>query len=114
MSHSHQVREYQITDSGINLVDVYVGPEGVLTGTARVTQEARERAAAKRRQQAVDRRRREIGRRREAIERQIAELRASIEIEEEEAGRLVAEEGAHEAILTSDRAALAVKRGAAE
>ena len=46
MSHSNQVREYRVTDSGIELIDAYIGPEGVLTGTARLSQEARERAAA--------------------------------------------------------------------
>ena len=61
MSHSNQVREYRITDRGIELTDVYVGPDGVLTGTARLTQEAREKAAARRRQEAIGRRRREIG-----------------------------------------------------
>jgi circadian clock protein KaiC len=42
MAHSNQVREFKLTDSGIDLVDVYVGPGGVLTGTARLAQQARE------------------------------------------------------------------------
>ena len=48
MAHSTQLREFRLTDRGIDLVDVYVGPGGVLTGTARVVQEAAERAAARR------------------------------------------------------------------
>jgi circadian clock protein KaiC len=114
MSHSNQVREYQITDRGVVLTDVYVGPDGVLTGTARLTQEARERAEERRRQEAIGRRRRDMARRREAIERQIAELRATIQIEEDETAMLIAEEDSHEEVLVRDSVALAARRGAAE
>lgn len=114
LSHSNQVREYRITDTGIELIEPYIGPEGVLTGTARLTQAAREQAAAARRRQEVERRQRELARRREALERQIGELRAALEVEEEEANLLLAEEGTHEAALASDRLAVATRRGAAE
>ena len=114
MSHSNQVREYRVTDSGVELIEAYIGPEGVLTGTARLSQEAREKAAAKRRLEEVERRRREIGRRRDALERQIEELRANLEVEEEEARKLLAEEEGHEATLAVDRAVFAARRGAAE
>ena len=46
MAHSNQVREFVLSDKGIDLVDVYLGADRVLTGTARVAQEAQERAAA--------------------------------------------------------------------
>ncbi|MBI0539470.1 circadian clock protein KaiC [Roseomonas sp. KE2513] len=114
MSHSNQVREYRMTDTGIELIEPYIGPEGVLTGTARMSQAARERAAAARRQQEVERRRRDLARRREAMERQIGELRAALEIEEEEANLLLTQEDTHEATLASDRVAVATLRGAAE
>jgi circadian clock protein KaiC len=114
MSHSNQVREYRITDTGVVFVDVYVGPEGVLTGTARLTQEAKEKAAARRRQEEIGRRRREIARRREAIERQIAELQATLQTDEDETTKLIAEDDAHEDIRVRDSAALAERRGAAE
>jgi circadian clock protein KaiC len=45
MSHSNQLREFRLTDHGVELLDVYVGPEGVLTGSSRLSQEAREKAA---------------------------------------------------------------------
>ena len=95
MSHSNQMREYRITDAGIELVDAYVGPDGVLTGTARVNQQAREQAAV-------------------ALRRQEAELQSARDLEEEEARVLLAEEDAQEATLASDRQAIAVRRGAAE
>ena len=44
-AHSNQVREFVLTDHGVELVDVYVGPAGVLTGSARLAQEAAERDA---------------------------------------------------------------------
>ncbi len=86
----------------------------MLTGTARLAQEARERAAAAQRQQDVERRRRDLARRREAIERQVAELRAGLETEEQEVLTLVGEDEAREAALERDRAAVAARRGAAE
>ena len=114
MSHSNQVREYMITGTGIELIDAYVGPEGVLTGTARMTQEARERTAASRRQQGAERRRRDVARRRETLERQITELRSALEAEEDEARVLLAEDDSHESTLASNRHVVAVRRGAAE
>ena len=41
MAHSNQIREFILTDHGIELLDVYVGPEGVLTGSSRLSQEAK-------------------------------------------------------------------------
>jgi circadian clock protein KaiC len=113
-SHSNQVREYRITNAGIDLIDVYIGPDGVLTGTARITQEARESAATERRRQDVARRMRELGRRRVALERQIAELRASLEAEAEEAQALLADDAAIEETLKNNRNAIAALRGAAQ
>ena len=51
MAHSNQIREFRLTGNGIELVDVYVGPEGVLTGRERLTQEARDKAKALARRQ---------------------------------------------------------------
>ena len=45
MAHSNQIREFLLTADGVELRDVYVGPEGVLTGSMRLAQEAREQAA---------------------------------------------------------------------
>ncbi|MGH7116330.1 MAG: circadian clock protein KaiC [Stellaceae bacterium] len=114
MSHSNQVREYRITDRGVELIPAYIGPEGVLTGAARLSQEAREQAAAVSRRQEVERRRRDLARRRAVMERQIIELRAALEAEEDETEALAIEDDASETALTTDRAALALRRGAAE
>lgn len=111
MSHSNQVREYQITDTGIDLIDAYIGTEGVLTGSARLAQEAREQAVAVQQMQETERRRRDVNRRREGLERQIAELRSALEAEEEEARKLSVEEDSRQATLVSGRAELAARRG---
>ena len=58
-AHSNQIREFLLTDRGIELKPVYVGTEGVLTGSARVAQEARERAEAAARHQRLEQSRRQ-------------------------------------------------------
>jgi circadian clock protein KaiC len=83
MAHSAQVREFRLTAEGIQLIDVSVGPQGVLVGSARAAQEARVRAAVSQRQTETTRRRRELDRRRKVIESQIAVLQAEIESAEE-------------------------------
>ncbi len=60
MAHSNQIREFQLTDQGIKLADVYVGPGEVLTGTARLVQEARDRARTIADQRASERQQREL------------------------------------------------------
>jgi circadian clock protein KaiC len=76
MAHSNQIREFILGSHGIELVDVYLGNEGVLTGTARVTQEANERSAAELRRQDHQRKLRQLANKRKAIEAQIAVLRS--------------------------------------
>lgn len=78
MAHSNQIREFVLTDHGIELLDVYVGPEGVLTGSMRLAREARERAEAAAGEQAREVRRLERERNKKKIEAQIAELQAQL------------------------------------
>ena len=112
MNHSKQLREYRLTDHGIELIDAYIGPEGVLTGTARLAQEARERAAHIARRQAVEQRRRALARKRAAIERQVEEMRAEIEAEEIEVAAFIEQEATRETTIDADRDAMAQRRGA--
>jgi circadian clock protein KaiC len=114
MKHSNQIREYVITPQGIRLEDVYVGPEGVLTGSMRAAQEAREKAAALERRQEVERKQRDLQRRRAALESQIAALRAEFEATAEEAKTIEVQDQAQEQTLTEDRSAAAHRRGAEE
>jgi circadian clock protein KaiC len=114
MSHSNQVREYRMTDAGIELIDAYVGPEGVLTGTSRLMQQAREYAEADGRAKEIDQRRRQLGRSRGSLERQIAELEASLAADEDEQKTLIAEEGTVAAAVARARTIVAASRGARE
>jgi circadian clock protein KaiC len=112
MAHSNQVREFLLTDHGVELTDVYVGPAGVLTGAARRAQEAKEQADALARQEAIRRRQRDLERRRQALETQIASLRADFEAEEEEMRRVICRDERQEERLGEDRAAMARLRHA--
>jgi circadian clock protein KaiC len=88
MAHSNQVREFLLSDSGINLVDVYVGSGEVLAGSARLAQLERERVENLEYEQQIQAMRHQIERRRLAAEAQIAALRAQIESEDMELVRL--------------------------
>jgi circadian clock protein KaiC len=110
MAHSNQIREFLITDQGIVLQDVYVGREGVLTGSMRLAQEAREREDALARQQEQARKRREFERRGSAIEAQIAALEAELGAMREEAVTYSDEVDQEAAQRTSDRASMARSR----
>ncbi len=112
MAHSNQIREYKLTDHGIELLDVYVGPEGVLTGTARMAQVAREKAASLDRQQEVERKRRELERKRRAMRARIEALQADYQSVEEEMKVIAGQETAREKALTKDRQAIAKARKA--
>lgn len=111
MSHSNQLREYKLDANGIRMIAPYVGQSGVLTGAARLAQEAREREEEIGRRQQTERRRRELARKRSAVERQIEELRAAIEAEEAEIAVLVEQEESRERSFGADREAMARSRG---
>jgi circadian clock protein KaiC len=112
MAHSNQLREFLLTERGIDLLDVYVGPGGVLTGSSRLSQEARERAAALERQQNERRRERDRLRKREALEARIAALRKEFEVEDDEAEASAAQEGLREQVTVENRDRMARSRKA--
>jgi circadian clock protein KaiC len=110
MKHSNQVREFLLTSRGIDLRDVYVGPGGVLTGSARLNQEAAERADRLQQQQATAKRLRDLERKRKVLEAQTLALRAEFEAEEAEIGHLVKQEQIKEQVMDKDRTAQARSR----
>jgi len=111
MNHSNQLREYQLTSQGVRMVDAYLGSAGVLTGSARMSQEAADAAAAVRRSAESERRQREIVRKRASLERQIGDLRAALAAEEEEARKLQEYDEEFEKRMQSERRAMAAQRG---
>ncbi len=112
MSHSNQLREFLLTDHGVDLLDVYVGPEGVLTGSSRLSLESREKAAALAVQQESQRKQRELVRRREALEAKITAMRKEFEIEDAEVTILANEEATRTRSLELERKTMAMSRQA--
>jgi circadian clock protein KaiC len=112
MAHSNQLREFVLTPQGIDLLDVYVGPDGVLTGSSRLSQEARENAAALARREDAERRERERMRKREALEARIAALRKEFEVEEAEAETASEQDVSREEVIARNREAMSRSRQA--
>jgi circadian clock protein KaiC len=102
MANSNQVREFLITDRGVELADVYVGPQGVLTGSARSAQEAKERSEALEHQEDLEQRRTNLERQREAVQAQVDVLWSEFEDDADVVTRLLSrgttgrEEGAEQ------------------
>lgn len=92
MKHSNQVREFIITDKGIDLVDVYLGPEGVLIGSAREAQKLQEHTGEVLRNNSLNMKDREIVRKRKVLESKIASLQTEFESAEEELNKIYVEE----------------------
>ena len=89
MANSNQIREFILTDKGVELREVYIGAKGVLTGSARIAQEASEYAELLIHQKDIERRKHEIVLKRKALEAQIDALQADFESVESEAIELI-------------------------
>ncbi len=113
MAHSNQIREFVLSDHGIDLVDVYLGGNRLLTGSARVAQEAQERAAATLRAEDHQRKLRQLDGKRKAIAAQIAALQAEAEAESEEVHFAIAQESLQEKAGRQNTDAMAHQRGRA-
>jgi circadian clock protein KaiC len=102
MAHSNQVREFILSDQGVELRPAHFGQKGVLTESARPAPEARERATALAKK-GLERKVRALARRRHHLERQIEELRAELEEGEREIAHLAEEGRIHEMQLQAER-----------
>jgi circadian clock protein KaiC len=111
-AHSNQVREFVLTDHGVELVDVYIGAAGVLAGSARVTQQAAQRDEELRIAEELARRRRELHR--SVIEREahLVAVQDQLDAERTEINRIDLREGHQVADTESDRSAMAARRWA--
>jgi len=110
MAHSNQIREFRLTAHGIELLDVYVGADGVLTGTARISQEARDRAQQVLNRQEISRKQLELKRKREVLEAQIKVLRSEYESVESDALRTMEIEKARLVRFTHTKETIAKSR----
>jgi circadian clock protein KaiC len=112
MAHSNQIREFRLTNHGIELLDVYVGAEGVLTGSARLSQETKDDAERLVRQQEIIRKQFELDRKRQATEAQIVLLRSEFEAVESEALKVIGIDRGRTNRFDQDRARMAKSREA--
>ena len=112
MAHSNQIREFLITNDGLQLVDAYIGPGGVLTGTSRINQEAVETAEEQLRQQKLERLRRDLKRRENAMESRMQEIKDAFQSEKEEIEHALAELEVSKTSLNQNIRKLTKMRGA--
>lgn len=107
MKHSNQVREFVIDDSGLELVDVFLGPEGVLTGSAREAQQLMEQTEDALKAFSLNRKEREIARQNTVLEAKISNLRNEFESVKDELNRVYQEDELKKQVLHSNRQNLA-------
>jgi circadian clock protein KaiC len=103
MKHSNQVREFIITDKGLDLVEVYLSTEGVLTGSAREAQRLSEIAGEALRSLTLNRKDTEINRRRKILEAKIASLKEEFESIQDELNKTSVEETLKNEIMEKNR-----------
>ncbi len=112
MANSNQIREFILTNHGVELRAVYVGASGVLTGSARIAQEALENAERLTHKHDIEQKKRDIERKRKALEAQIATLYANFEAEETEVKKMIETEQDMIRRLEQDELEMAVSRNA--
>ncbi len=110
MKHSNQVREFMITDKGLDLLEVYLGEGGILVGSAREAQQLSEVAGVELRTHALTRKDREIDRKRKVLEAKIASLQEEFDSIQEELNRSYNEEDLRKQIMERNRIELSQKR----
>lgn len=113
MAHSNQVREFILSNAGIALVDVYSGGDRVLTGSARISQEAQEQVTSTLRGEDHQRKLRQLASKRKAIEARIAALQAEAEAETAEVHFVIAQESLQERTVQENHTAMLQQRGSA-
>jgi circadian clock protein KaiC len=112
MSHSNQIREFKLTDHGIELLDVYVGPEGVLTGSARLSQEAKNNEEQLLRRQEIERKQFGLKLKRAATEANIVVLQSEFKAEESETRKIIEMEKAKTERFAQEQKKMAESRKA--
>jgi circadian clock protein KaiC len=112
IAHSNQVREFRLTDQGMELIDAYVGSDGVLMGSARAAQAAREAAATLERDAARQRKQRELQRKQALYEAQLVALRNQYESERDLILKELEEDQKRESLVANQRVEMARLRQA--
>jgi circadian clock protein KaiC len=114
MAHSNQIREFVLTREGLDLLEVYSGPAGLMTGAARLAMEAKEKAESLQAEQEIEALKIRLERKRKALEAQWAAMQAEFETEQEEATRFILQKQSARERLQLDRREMGRKRKAEE
>jgi circadian clock protein KaiC len=112
MNHSNQIREFCLTDHGVELLDVYLGAEGIIAGSARVSHEAQQRIEEENRLIEIARKRRELERKQQEIANQIEVLQASIDSNQEELDNMQRREQLRKEMVSTTQVEIAKSRRA--
>ncbi|MFO7656990.1 MAG: circadian clock protein KaiC [Bacteroidales bacterium] len=112
IANSNQIREFVLTNQGVELREVYIGASGVLTGSARIAQEALENSEVLTRKHEIELKKREIARKRRALEAKLATIRTDFGSEESEAIKIIEAEREMIKRLEQDKIEMAVSRKA--
>jgi circadian clock protein KaiC len=110
MPHSNQLREFVLSDKGIQLLDVYKGSEGVFFGSARITQESRETIDRLHKNEEIERKKRELESKRKLMENEIAVLRERYARDEEEITVLIGQDISRRKAAEKTKKAIATQR----
>jgi circadian clock protein KaiC len=112
IANSNQIREFVLTSHGVELRDVYIGASGVLTGSARIAQEAFENSEVLTRKHEIELKKREIERKRREMDAKVATMLADFGSEESEAIKIIEDEQEMIKQLEQDKMEMAVSRKA--
>ncbi len=110
MSHSNQIREFVISSKGLDLVDVFLGPDGVLTGSSREAQQLLEKTGEVLWDHAISRKDREIERKRSVLEAKISTLKEEFESLQEDLNKSYVEEELKKKVADKNRREMTRKR----
>jgi circadian clock protein KaiC len=103
MAHSNQIREFIITTKGIEIIPPYVGPSGVLTGSARYAQEAKEKAEAQTLVEELDLLKQNLANQKKVLDSEIKSLQIGYEDKAIALRRKVQEEERRKELLETNR-----------
>ncbi|KMQ49520.1 circadian clock protein KaiC [Chitinispirillum alkaliphilum] len=103
IDHSNQIREFLLTSEGIDIIDAYSGPQGVLTGTARVVQEAKDRSEQALRKEDIARLQRELEKKEKQLNNQIDLLRSEFDSERSELLKEINQRSIREDVILKER-----------
>ena len=112
LPHSNQLREFVLSDTGIDLLDVYTGGGAVLFGSARVAQADRDKAEQLIRERELSQKKRKLEQKRKEMEHEIEVIRERFSTEEEELRSLITEKRLREKENSDDSRGMGIRRGA--